>query len=99
MRQNRAEANDASGPIYRGGLHRCDFMLTQSFAHNIQSARQWSVAKGPFRSTGLTRPDGPDQGLSRIDELRLTFGQGCSDYADGITGALHGCSPPRGGRN
>src|SRR6516164_10124952 len=46
MRQNRAEPNDASGFIDRGGLYCGDLMLAQGLAHDIESARERRIAEG-----------------------------------------------------
>ena len=48
MGQDCAEPDHAGGLVYRGGLHRRDFMLAQRLAHDIEPARQRRIAGGSF---------------------------------------------------
>src|SRR5262249_31123193 len=74
-------------------LHRCDLMLAERLAHDVEAARQRCIAKGAFP---FSRPRDSNRGGERLfggDELGLGLSQGRGKSPDRLTGSLHG-SPP-----
>src|SRR5262245_405663 len=97
--QNRTKPYDPRTLIDRSGLHRRDLMPAQGLAHDIEPARQWRITKAALRLSRLIGSDGSNEGLFRVDELRLGFGEGRSDRTDAFTRPLHGGIPLRGDQN
>ena len=57
--------DQAGIPINRCSLDRCDLMLTQTFADDVEICGEGSVAKRSLTSPGKRRLDGGGQGLFR----------------------------------
>src|SRR5580658_2209702 len=57
MRQRGGETDEPRGLIYGGGLDRCDLMLTESFAHNVETARERRIAEASLRPSATPGAD------------------------------------------
>ena len=97
MRKNGREAKKAGFFIDVRCLDRRDLMPAKALAHNVQPARQRGIAEGAVRLPGEGGPDGGNERLLWIGQLHLRLGKGSRDGSDCITGAVHGCHPPRSG--
>jgi hypothetical protein len=75
--QKRGQIDKACGLIDRRGLDRGDLVLAERLAHNIETARQRSIAEGLLCPIGITRSDGGRERFLRVDELDLRLGQSC----------------------
>src|SRR5947208_14068152 len=68
-------------------------MLTERLAYDVETARQWCVPKAALSDSRRCGSDRGGEGLFRVDELRLGFGQSRGESGKRVTGSLHG-SPP-----
>src|SRR3954447_24115507 len=97
MRKNGREAKKAGFFIDARCLDRRDLMPAKALADNVQPARQRGIAEGAVRLAGEGGPDGGNERLLWIGQLHLRLGKGSRNGSDRITGAVHGCHPPRSG--
>jgi hypothetical protein len=58
MSQHRIEADESGLFVNRGGLDECDLVTAQALAHEIEAARQRSIAeRSPILSRRRRRND------------------------------------------
>ena len=97
MRKNGGEAKQTGLLVNLRSLDRRDLMPAKALAHDVQPARQRGIAEGAVRLPGEGGPDGGNERLLWIGQLHLRLGKGSRNGSDCITGAVHGCRPPRSG--
>src|SRR5260370_25110968 len=99
MGEHSRQSDEASLLVDGGGLHGRDLVLAQSFADEVEPARERCIAKRAIALAGKWRPYGGDQRLLRIGYLDLSLGEGGLNGADRFTGALHGQPPVQADRS
>src|SRR5262245_5977482 len=97
MCKNGGEAKQTSLLVNLCRLDRRDLVPAKALADNVQPARQRGIAESAVRLPGKRRPDGGNERLLWIGQLHLRLGKGSCNGSDCITGAVHGCRPPRSG--
>src|SRR5262245_22108622 len=97
MRKNSGEAKQTGLLVDLCRLDRRDLMPAKALAHDVQPARQRGIAEGAVRLARKGGPDGGNERLLWIGQLHLRLSEGSRNGSDCITGAVHGCRPPRSG--
>ena len=82
MREQGRQPDERRLSVDRCGLHNCEFIFAQHFADNIGPSRNRRIPERPIGLSREGRANSRDQGLFRIGELRLGFGQSTSDGTD-----------------
>src|SRR6478609_5985746 len=97
MCKNGGEAKQTGLLVNLRSLDRRDLMSAEALAHDVQPARQRGIAEGAVRLPWEGGLDGGNERLLWIRQLHLRLGEGSRNGSDRITGAVHGCQPPRSG--
>src|SRR3954451_24287230 len=95
MCKNGGEAKQTGLLVNLRSLDRRDLMPAKALAHDVQPARQRGIAEGAVRLPRKGGSDGGNERLLWIGQFRLRLGKGSCNRSNCITGAVHGCHPPR----
>ena len=82
MGERRGEADKPRLLVDRRRLHSRDLMAAERLAYDVEAARECRIAKGLIMIARVGRPDGRNERLLWIGELRLRLGQRCGDRPD-----------------
>jgi hypothetical protein len=83
MGKRGGEADEARLLVDRR-LKGRDLVGAERLAHDVEAARERRIAKGLIMIARMGRPDGRNERLFWIDELRLRFGERGGDRGQGL---------------
>ena len=88
MDKGGGKSDQTAVAVDGGCLDRCDLMLAEAFADQVEPGGERCVAKGPSPFAREGRDDGGGEGLFWICNLGLGLGKRCRECADAIAGVM-----------
>src|SRR5262245_34490516 len=99
MGEHGGQVDHAGCWIDGGCLHRCDLVLAERLAHDIEPAREWCIAESAFGFSGTAGADDGHERLFWVDEGGLRLGKRRGECCDCLTRPGHGPPPSREGQS
>ena len=99
VNKRRGEPDQAAVAVNSGGLNRCDLVLAEALADQVEPGGERGIAKGPAAFARKRRDDGCSEGLLRVCNLGLGLGKRRRKRPNPIAGVLHDWPPQRAVQN